>query len=186
MPALCVKCKNMITPTVQSIKCAICAAYYHIRCVDITKNQLDLIRSTPGFFWKCPKCSKSTSASVSNNKCDCCDIIPHLKEVIDKLSATVESLKNQLSQKTPSDIGLEDIIREVNERQLRKSNLIFYGFDELPQHTPASERKIKDRTLVTDFLAFLEITGDDTVTDLDCFRLGKYDVNRSRPRPIKV
>lgn len=91
-----------------------------------------------------------------------------------------------MSQKTPSDIGLEDIIREVNERQLRKSNLIFYGFDELPQHTPASERKIKDRTLVTDFLAFLEITGDDTVTDLDCFRLGKYDVNRSRPRPIKI
>lgn len=35
-------------------------------------------------------------------------------------------------------------------------------------------------------MAFLEITGDDTVTDLDCFRLGKYDVNRSRPRPIKI
>ena len=58
-----------------------------------------------------------------------------------------------------------------------------YGVDKCPQNTSCSFRLQRDTDAVTK--VFGNITVEPSVI-LDCYRLGKYNPQKSKPRPIPV
>ena len=187
MPAACTKCKVSITPTVPGLKCLVCNTFSHIKCTEITKAQYDVIKSTEGIEWKCSDCRKINVSKDPNGTCNCCELIPQLKEIISDTAKSLESLKVQLSEaKKLTDVNFEEIIHEVNDRQNRKASLIIYGFTEQSVRLAASEKTAKDKSCITEFLTSYGL--DDSIISMDfkCNRLGRLDVSRPHPRPLKL
>lgn len=67
--------------------------------------------------------------------------------------------------------------------QDRKFNLVLYGLNEHPKGTPRNDRINGDHDAVLQPLKKLVPTLDEHHIR-DCFRLGKFEDNRSRPRPV--
>lgn len=187
MPQTCGMCDSFITPTVPGLKCSQCGVCYHIKCVDISKGQYDNFKSITGLEWKCHTCRNLVKSNTAS-PCKCCEIIPQLKLLIDKLSDSVKTLQEQLleAKNVPADTNYEEIVQEVTDRQIRKSNLIFYGIPEQSSTMPPAGKISKDLDYVKEFLAEFGNMDEPTTTVLKCNRLGKFDPNRSLPRPIRI
>jgi hypothetical protein len=67
----------------------------------------------------------------------------------------------------------------------RKYNLIIYGIPECTQGTPRHERLVKDCEEVTSVLSSVN-TNITTNSIRDCYRLGKYLSDRTRPLMAKL
>ncbi|KAJ3645085.1 hypothetical protein Zmor_022772 [Zophobas morio] len=186
MPSSCKKCNTAITPTVPSLKCCICGVHNHIKCLDISKAQFELMKTISGLDWKCLECRGLNSTNANASKCKCCEIIPELKIIIDKLSQSVELLKNQLSRvkETPSAIEFEEVVQEVTDRQIRKSNLIMFGVPEQASKMSSADRKVSDESYVNNFLFQFGETSD--IISSKCNRIGRFEPTRAAPRPMRV
>ncbi|KAJ3652198.1 hypothetical protein Zmor_018184 [Zophobas morio] len=134
MALICDICKGGITPTVPGIKCVSCTVYFHIKCVNITKAQLDTLKSLGGTFWKGSKCLSGNNSPIAH-QCNCCNILPGLLESIQKINETVEAMKQQLTSpnvasNSNSALNFENVVQQVFGPQKRKNNIILYGVPE--------------------------------------------------------
>ena len=110
----------------------VCNTFYHIKCTEITRAQHVVIKSTEAIELKCSDCRNINSSKDPNGICNGCKLIPRLKEIISDMAKSVVSLKVQLlsEAKKFTDMNVEEMIPEVNDRQNRKANLIIYGLTE--------------------------------------------------------
>ena len=81
-------------------------------------------------------------------------------------------------------IQLEEIISEINERNLRKKNVIFFNVGEQSSTLSKDDRINKERSDISEIVNTIcpEIHTDN----ISFHRLGKFNANSNKPRPIKI
>ena len=67
----------------------------------------------------------------------------------------------------------------------RKSNIVVFGVEECPQNTLRSARIVRDTKEVSKIFGSIDVHVEPNQI-LDCFRLGKFKSQQTRPRPILV
>lgn len=107
--------------------------------------------------------------SIKSLEDKCNDLEKENKELKD------EMLKLTMKCNAQSMPDTNSIISEITDQTARKNNIIIYGIVD-------ENNKEKDKTNVCDLLGLLV----PAVAPLTNFRLGKYNINSTRPRPIKV
>ena len=80
-----------------------------------------------------------------------------------------------LTNKPPSTASYED----------KKFNVVMYGIKESPPKTSKSDRLENDLQSITNEFAKVDLSIQASSVK-DCFRLGKYKSDTSRPRPILI
>lgn len=150
------------------IRCDGCQLPVHNKCSNLSAVEL-----------------KCLSAKNRNLKyfCEACKLglkeIPDLKRLLSKLLHEVENLKKStVSSAFQSE---EFIINEINQRQLRASNLIFYNVVE-SMASKVEDRVSHDFDQVNEVLQ--SIMKDTVVKPIKVIRLGRSASDK--PRPLKV
>lgn len=170
MSQICKTCTLQVNSKSPGLQCIFCMDFYHIKCIKITKTQLDVLSSINGCIWKCTGC---TSLKSDNDK---------LINIIESLQQTVNSLKNEIRELRDAQkkVNITDsIINEISDRQKREKNIIIYKLKE--QDGTSTEKKTADLLTVKNIIK--TISPDICVNDIKTFRLGKSD---NRHAPVKV
>lgn len=90
-------------------------------------------------------------------------------------------LKDNLANKIPpgNTAQSEDsILSEIDEREIRKKNLIIYGFAEDQTQGDSSDLSRIEEGLVSLNLNSIKLT--------KCFRIGRFSESLMNPRPLKI
>lgn len=155
------------------IKCSVCKKTFRHSCVNITLDELRILNDNDkGYEWSCSNCR-----NFGNELKD-------LKALILKLQNDILDLKleNSGSRSSIIDDNFEQILEEINQRNIRKSNLVIFGVVEQDQGLSASVRVENDKTEVTNILQVID--PDLNVPSMKPIRLGSY--NTTKNRPIKI
>lgn len=175
MPTLKCVCCGKTSEEHKMISCCACKDDYFHSCADLTATEVKSIRAKKSLSWNCPRC-----AELGNN-------IQELKSLIISLQKEIENIKSiKLSAPVSPNTTLdfEEVIQEISERNSRKKNIILYG---VPENISGNrdEKVIHDQQQITNVLNHLlpEAEFESTPKPM---RLGKLDVNKSTPRPIKI
>lgn len=112
--------------------------------------------------------------------------INSLKAAIIALQEEVKELKTSIpvANLPLNNAQFEEIIQEVHERHRRESNIIIFEAAEQPSIIAKGDRVIADRSDVGQILKTL--VPNFNSDHISLYRLGRFDPERSRPRPIKV
>lgn len=164
-------CCNKTNEEHKMISCCICKEYYLHSCADLSASEVRIIKSKKNLSWTCKNCSHIG------------DSMQDLKALIISLQREVENLKSlKLSAPNNSPFDFEEIIQEITDRNARKNNIIIYG---IPENTSAdrNEKILHDTQQVTEVIKCIL---PDTESTYKPIRLGKFDANRTKPRPIKI
>lgn len=108
--------------------------------------------------------------------------IPSIIQSIRELKTEINLLKstktNESSVPTPSPIiNMNEIIAEMNERELRKKNIMIFGLPEDLNNTQA------DRGTALEILKSAYPNAPD---NFKLFRVGQVSANNTKPRPLKI
>ena len=176
-----------------------CQAWIHRRCLVLSKKLYDnLGKSNDPFLCAyCALCKQSqeidklkrlisplTSQSITNQSVQVLsDEISHLKSKLESDSSSqVEQIAN-----TNSIAGNKKLTQvpssKTSTKLDRKFNLVFYGIEESPPNTMRSERLKAELSGILGVIDNL-VSNIDANSIKDYHRLGKYNLNRSKPRPI--
>lgn len=86
MSQTCKICTLQLNSKSPGLQCIFCMDFFHIKCVKITKSQLDVLSAINGCIWKCTGC---TNLKSDNDK---------LIKLIEALQQTVNLLQNELRE----------------------------------------------------------------------------------------
>jgi hypothetical protein len=166
---ICYVCNSKFADLDIPVKCDGCSLSSHAKCSKLSATELKCISLKN-------RCLKFF--------CDACDQglkeIPELKTLLKKLLMEVECLKNS-SHKSSESQGDDFIINEINERNTRSHNLIFYNISECD--TNRSDNRIDyDITQVNNVIKSISINFD--IIPIKTIRIGRTQTDK--PRPIKV
>ena len=199
---LCSICDEVIDDNSQeSIFCeCLCNAWVHRKCVGLSKARFDLLDSSNKPF-HCLHCQFDSISS---------DLSSLIKSELSTLQDKVVALSNKLkevvpsssvspgannpttltvSQTTPSrssEIAGSRTVSRASPRKERKFNVVFSGLAECPSGTPRSTRLSQDLDKVKDVLSNHCNLPSSCHQIRDCLRLGRYNSERSYPRPLLV
>nr|CAI5837795.1 unnamed protein product [Callosobruchus analis] len=127
--------------------------------------------SSKGLDWSCPTCRSFGSE------------LKGLKSLILQLQSELRELKGNRTDAFPSDpLQFEEIVEEVNKRNLRKSNVIIFGLDEVNQEEPPENRSARDGVAVSK--VFRAIDSEFDVPNIKPIRLGSFRPGSNRPVKI--
>lgn len=121
------------------IQCGFCGKLFHGRCVSLSKEQLAFFGSNTAAIYKCDDC-RTSNTGKPNNRVDNCESCGVLLDAIKELQLAIETLKNEvktLRERPSSSITVEDVVREVAERQSREKNIIIHGM--ISQNKPGGD-----------------------------------------------
>ena len=100
---ICSTCAASIVGSASSIKCSICAKFFHanLTCAGVQANAIKAVSQHLGhqgaFAYRCIKCRVSPAASVTaDSNSDLAGAVGQLSEMFNGLAATVASLANQV------------------------------------------------------------------------------------------
>lgn len=155
------------------VTCSICKSLYFHSCVDLSTSEVRAIKSKKGLKWTCQNC-----ANIGDGLND-------LKAIVLALQKEIESLKSIKVDPPNNNCNLdyEEIIQEINERNVRKRNVVVFGLPE-NSNLSSADRKVRDLNAVTNVLRYLSPTYD--TSNINQFRLGKFDATKTSARPIKI
>ncbi|KAJ3650319.1 hypothetical protein Zmor_022014 [Zophobas morio] len=187
----CANCNSSVNHNSPHINCDVCQNAVHFKCVNLSENDIKMTRS------------KSKSVKVVCNECsinitqykNVKSIVDTLREEfsksLDKMRQSfqdeINNLKSTLSSKTASSnsVEFEEIVHEVFERQQKQNNVIIFG---IPENTEpaqtAEERQNKDVAVVSEILKIVKANNEPQTSQIK--RLGRYNKNNARSRPIKI
>nr|CAI5859544.1 unnamed protein product [Callosobruchus analis] len=140
MPAGYCACCNRAFKSSLLINCSICKKSFRHSCVDLSLEELKLLldASSKGLDWSCTSCR-----SFSNE-------LKGLKSLILELQSELRELKD--SRKGASSVDqmqFEEIIEEVNQRNIRKCNIVVFGLNEVNQEESPENRTARDGLAVS-------------------------------------
>lgn len=169
----CSCCKKQIEEH-KAITCVVCKNTFYHACVDLTSSEIRSIRSKKSLSWTCSSC-ENLGETINALKAS---ILSLKKEVAD-LTATINAKKE-----TKNTDNFEEIIHEINQRNEKRNNLLFFGIKESPNTTNASDRQEHDKDKIRSVLEFL--SPGVNYDEIKPVRLGKHDPSKSTPRPVKI
>ena len=208
---LCSICEDAILdasakyPGHDAIECeGLCKAWLHRGCAGLSKAAFQLASSSPKPFL-CPTCRLVEHASELQT------LKSTVNALCEELSALKDYLKGKESQTSPaptniapepvddSAIAPAPVTRtdpEYTTERIKKLphlsfihdkkfNLVIFGVDECPEGTSRSERANSDLSQVSQILSSTDESFQSHSIS-DSFRLGKFSIDRRRPRPILV
>ena len=200
---LCSICEDAIldasakSPGHDAIECeGLCQAWLHRGCADLSKAAFQLASSSPKPFL-CPPCRLVEHASELQTLKSTVNVL------CEELSALKDCLKGKISQTSPaptniapelvvdSAIALAPVTRTDHEHTTegikkllhpsfthdKQFNLVIFGVDECPANSDLSQ--------VSQILSPTD-ESFQSYSISDSFRLGKFSIDRRRPRPILV
>lgn len=156
------------------IKCSVCKKTYRHICVNITIDELNILTDQEkGYSWSCKNCRE-----IGNQIID-------LKNLILSLQNDIKALKDEkISQKSSREFDFEEVIMELNDRSIRKKNIIIFGLPEQDQTGPAENRLQKDKTAVSEVLKVIDANVNTML--IKPTRLGRFTNNKARPLKITL
>lgn len=174
----CMKCKNPIVEKDNTVVCDCCAAFIHEKCSDVSATEYRaIIIQKRCLFDFCPTCRDSFKQ------------IPKLISGLNEALRANELLRNENIglraelNNVNKNYGVESnanlIISEIGERQSRACNVIVRNIRESGRKS-RQERASDDTEAVKRLLSGI----DAELLIKRTFRLGKYEVDKTRP--IKV
>lgn len=155
------------------IKCCVCKKTFKHSCVNINLDELHILNDTnKGYDWSCVNCR------------DFGNELKGLKALILKLQNDILALKSDHSDNSSSvkHDDFEEILEEINQRNIRKSNLVIFGVKEQDQELPVSTRIESDKTVVVNIMEAID--SNLNVQNIKPIRLGSF--NTGKNRPIKI
>lgn len=172
MPSITCICCNKESDENKFVTCSICKNNYYYTCVDLNTNEVKSLKNKPLLKFTCKDCTKIG------------DEMTQLKSFIKSLQDDISQLKDALRNhvKPAEDVDLEEIIREVSDRETRKKNLIVYGVKE-NHRLPKSDQMKSDKSEVANILKFLN---PDINVNIEPVRLGKFDATKPTSRPLRI
>lgn len=174
----CISCDKSVGSD-DFISCFVCKQKVHkvTACSDLTRSDVQSIQF------------KKNKLLFLCNNCSISDDTLNMSALVFSLSNEIKELKKELqkfSTHTCSTGGLNDIIlqdnliKEIEDRNVRKNNLILLNIPESDSLT-TEDRKNHDRQQIENIVSLADVTDFSLVT---FFRLGKPISNKIRP--IKV
>lgn len=166
-------CCNKVFKTNLLIKCGVCKKTFKHSCVDITLEELRILNdNSKGYDWSCINCR------------DFGNELKDLKSLIVKLQNDIQALKseNSYSRSTIHQDNFEEILEEMHQRNIRKSNLVIFGVKEQDQELLALNRAELDKTEIVNILHAID--PEANVLNIKPIRLGHF--NTTKIRPIKI
>lgn len=159
------------------VSCCVCQNTFNHACVGLSASDTRIIKAKKSVMWTCTNCEKMGSDMSS------------LKAVIISLQEEVKELK-QMHSNNNFDSGknsqfFEEIIQEINERNNRKRNLIIFGVDEQPSDLSKDDRYGAEKDTVIEILKTAS-PNFSTSNQVHLQRLGRFDSQNERPRPLRV
>jgi len=210
---VCGKCSKKCTSTKgESIQCDLCGMWAHATCEGISKEQFKAIKSLSSlsnivYYCQVHDCSSRIknitvdwvqSRDGSQIDTTVSDLTKkHLtaehstiQEAVSDLSAKIDKLQAQELQLSGQISNTSKAIdrhpgKSFIQNDDRKCNVVVYGVEECPPNTPRSARLVRDTNEVSKVFSSIEVNIEGSLI-LDCFRLGKFKPQQSRPRPILV
>lgn len=161
--------------THKSVTCVICSNSFKIECVDVSNTEARKIHSkSSGLSWTCAACRQFGNDLNS------------LRSAIVALQNEIKTLKESAQQPPTSSalspIDVEGIVREVSDRERRKTNIIIYGCQESRCATNMNQLEI-DKVEIKELFTSIDLDEEN----IGLARLGKFVPNSdNNRRPIKV
>nr|CAH7727318.1 unnamed protein product [Callosobruchus chinensis] len=166
----CIKCRK--SDPEPMLCCDGCERPLHHECSNLSASELKVmsLRGKRVLRFYCEDCLTGVK------------LVPTLIKRVDDLMKEVEKLKNApiIPAATPTDY--EELLREIEDRNCRKQNIIIYNLPETPNLTK-EDQATADSQHVKHILGSL--SNDITVLDKP-IRLGRFDQTKTRNRPVKV
>lgn len=128
----CNACDAALSNRSPGLECSFCRLFYHIKCVNISKSEFDVLSKVDVCNWRCTQCANKSLSTES------------LKKAIDTLQQAVNVLQQQILQlqedrKNDTNQGnCESIIAEISERQKRGRNVILFN---LPSNSHSTDEE---------------------------------------------
>ena len=208
----CGKCGKKCLSKGESIQCDLCGTWAHANCENITRDQYKAITSLSSlnnlvYYCHSHDCINRVKSIISdwikaNGTSEIKEVVTGLTQQylssehsalqkavsdlssrIDKLQAQELELTSEIKNTSKALETHPESIRSQNSN--RKSNIVIFGVEESPPKTPKSTRLQKDTSTVVEIFSSLGVHVESSHI-LDCFRLGKFKVQQSKPRPILV
>lgn len=173
-------CCNRLFEDHLVLTCCICHGIFGNLCIGLTSSEIRIISSKKSISWSCKDCEK-----IGNDIQSLKSVIVSLQKEIKELKTSVQSVSGDISHEF-TDEKFEEVIAEIEERQMRKRNVIVYGVEELGGGGTTDERIKHDHSMVSKL--FDEIAPDVSrrSENIRVFRLGKFNPRSDKPRPLKV
>ena len=190
----CITCNKDVGE--EAILCQWCDKWEHRVCADISTNEYKILTSSnKKIMFFCSQCHlkvplalklEDKDSSLSSDYEALRKAIDDLAIKIDKLNSSENDLQHHISTasqqllnvtNSPSSVAT-NIVKELEDKERRKNNLIFYNIPE--PSTPSWKAD-------SDFVVNLcKATYDFEIQVVKAFRLGKKTMNKSRPLLIRL
>lgn len=172
MPS-CAKCKLIIEDNESYFECDSCKRPIHAQsCSELTSSEI-----------KCMQLKKRVLRFLCNDCNSGLLQIPSIIQSIRELKSEMDILKAakpiESSETNPvSTAKVSEIIAEMNEREIRKKNIIVFGLPENHNNTQAD----KDTGIEITKAAY-----PNTPENIKIFRVGQFNANNTnKTRPMKI
>ena len=182
----CLNCGQAVASTRDStVQCDGCKGTMHVACTGLTKDDFTRITRTKVRALKimCKHCD-SNIEQFSNIKTLFEKEMTKFLSKITELESKLDGLNTPKESHTLSPSDFEDVLSELNERNLRKKNIIFFNITEQLPSTTKDQRISKEKSDISEIVS--AICPDIDVDSISFNRLGKFNLNSNRSRPIKV
>lgn len=203
----CVKCGKSVHS--DGVQCERCSNWEHRDCAGLSKSLYKALTGSPGsVMCFCSRCEPKVKLAlkffdeIEEKHKSLESKLQQLEERISKSFAnTGEHLNASNSQPSSNVTSPDGNVQLISSKQTpsyaviaatpeynaadRKFNVVVYGIEECPNNTTRSDRIQSDLSKVVKTFSDLD-DSIETNSIKDHFRLGKYQSNRQRPRPILV
>lgn len=188
--SVCLNCNAELKANTSSIiHCDVCQGPLHLKCVGLSETDAKLTRA------------KSRAIKVVCNSCGVNmsqfkDIKHLITTIQNELTASINNLKSEFdlqlndlraalaAKQQHVSFEFEDVVNEVTERQNRKSNLIIFGVEEVPEDGDRDVVTLQDSIQTRAILEY--VLPDYRSEELHVQRLGRRSRNRNRPIKISL
>ena len=210
----CGKCNKKCTSRGDAIQCDLCGIWVHAVCEGISHEKYKAIKSLAlenvVYYCQINSClsriknitndyikhqaqintdletmvSNISQQSLTTEYDNLQKAVANLSTRIDNLTAHESELSNQIKdtskvlEQRPTAPNIQPLIN-------RKSNVVVFGIEESPPKTFRSVRLQKDMESVSEIFSRIKVQVNPSQI-LDCYRLGKFKFQQTRPRPILV
>ena len=184
----CANCNKEVKKNDNGVQCDKCGGWYHAGCHGVSLGFYRALQENKDQQWFCKPCRQEMKQMEDRIK-QLTKEKEELKEKLKEFEHKWETFKEDLKQDTVTstvEIVMErmsDHLKEIEERNNRRKNLVIYNIPESESQNP-QDRKTDDLVKCCDiFEASLKVTEYEIENTV---RLGKKESNRKRPLLVKM
>lgn len=182
----CVVCKSMITDEDAAVVCDFCEHWYCFNCSNISEKSVyeTIAKSSnaDGLMWYCPHC-RISFPGVKKTVCRIAKLEKNQEEIMSKLEALE---KGHVEENGRIENIVAEALEEKQNIEERKLNVVCFGLKESDQERPEERRQDDESRIISIVTEVMEIDREEIDFKERPVRLGKYDADASKIRPVKL